>query len=213
MILVDNEILDRVKNSSKYKDVYYKRKDKPLIENFKEENLQSVSYDITITNKIKRFKNEFLTIDLNKSNDIDNSMREEDISNGYLLRPGEYVLVQLVEKLNMPDDLVGHIRPRSSFIKLGLVLSLQHINPSYSGQLQIGLYNATPNAVKIQSGLRIGQILFEKISGIINKENLYFIKKDSKYQGEEGFVSSKIHEELKEKVDEEYKNILKNIRG
>lgn len=213
LILVDNEILDRVNNYKKYKDVYYNRECRPLIENFKIESLQSVSYDIAITNRIKIFKNEFLTIDLSNSQDIDNCMREEDITCGYLLRPKEYILVQLAEILNLPDDLTGHIRPRTSFIKLGLILSFQHINPSYNGQLQIGLYNATPNVIKIEAGTKIGQIVFEKLSGNVNKDNLYCEKKNSKYQGEEGFVSSKIHEEFNKKVEEEYKNILKSIRG
>ena len=213
MILVDNEILDRVNNYKCYKDVYYNRQCKPLIENFKQESLQSVAYDITITNKIRRFKSEFSIIDLSRSNEIENSMKEEDISCGYLLKPKEYILVQLSEILNMPDDLTGHIRPRTSFIKLGLVLSFQHINPSYSGQLQIGLYNATSNVIKIQPDLKIGQLIFEKLSGKVNLNDLYFLKKDSKYQNEKGFTSSKIHEEIKQKIDEEYKNILKNIRG
>lgn len=211
MILVDNEILDRVKNFEKYKNVYYKRKSKPLIENFQDNNLQSVAYDVTITNNIKRFKNEFVTIDLSKSDDIDNCMQEEIITT-YLLRPNEYILVQLAEYINMPDDLTAHIRPRTSFIRLGLILSLQHINPSYNGQLQIGLYNATPNAIKIQPGIKIGQIVFETLNNEADKDKLYFMKKSSKYNGEKEFVSSKIHEEFKKEVEVEYNNILKRIR-
>lgn len=212
MILVDNEILDRVKNHEKYKHVYYKRDTKPLIENFQENNLQSVAYDVTITNKIKIFKNEFVTIDLSNGDEIDNCMKEETITS-YILRPGEYILVQLAEYINMPDDLTGHIRPRTSLIRLGLVLSFQHINPSYNGRLQLGLYNATPNAIKIRSEMKIGQVVFETLNGEPTQDNLYFVKKNSKYNAEDGFMSSKIHEEIKKEVQVEYSNILKRIRN
>lgn len=199
MILVDNQIKDRVYNPNNYEEVYSNREATPLIENFKVENLQSVSYDITITDKIRKFKDTFKKIQLNNKEDINNSFEEIDISYGYNMRPNEYVLIQLNEYLNMPDDLTAHLRPRTTFIKLGLVLSCQHINPSYNGQLQLGLYNATPFVIEITPGLIIGQIIFEQLADKADEENLYYKKKNAKYQNEKGFVGSKIYDELDEK--------------
>lgn len=211
MILVDNQIKDRVYNPNNYEHVYSDRKEEPLIKNFELENLQSVSYDITITNKIRKFKDTFKKIQLNNKEDIDNSFEEIDISYGYNLRPNEYILIQLNEYINMPDDLTAHIRPRTTFTKLGLILSCQHINPSYSGQLQLGLYNSTPFVIELTPNLKIGQIVFEQLAGKADKENLYYKKKNAKYQNEKGFVGSKIYDELNEKVLEEYKRIKDEI--
>lgn len=213
MIIVDVEIRDRIINYNNYKNVYDSREAKPIIENFKEENLQSASYDITITNKIRKFKDTFKRIRLNDKKEIEDSFEEVDISYGYDLRPNEYIMIQLNEFLNMPDDLAAHIRPRTTFNKLGLVLSSQHINPSYNGQLQLGIYNTTPFVIELTPNLKIGQIVFEKLSGEANKDNLYYKKDSSKYQNEKGFVGSKIYDEIEKKIDNEYERLKIKLLG
>lgn len=207
-MLVYDQILDRVNNHSAYKNVYSLKETKPLIENFNLNNLQSVSYDVSIGNVIMKFKDEFKTIYLNKRDDIDNLFKEESISLGYKLRPGEFILVRLNEKLNMPNDLAGHIRPRTTFNKLGLIITSQHINPSYSGYLQIGIKNETPNVIVLTPGLIIGQVIFETLDGEVKEEVLYNNKKDSKYQEEDKFIGSKVYDEDTIKMADELYNKL-----
>src|SRR5699024_5034067 len=158
-MLVYDQILDRVENHNKYEYAYEKGKTQRLIENFNIDRLQSVSYDVSISNKIMKFKDEFKTIYLDEKNDVESLFDEEDITRGYKLRTEEYILVRLNEILNMPNDLAGHIRPRTTFNKLGLIITSQHINPSYSGYLQIGIKNNTPNVVVLKPGLVIGQVV------------------------------------------------------
>ena len=52
--------------------------------------------------------------------------------------PNEYILVKTKEKFNFSCVLTGHIRPRTTFSRLGLILSDQHINPTFSGHLYLG---------------------------------------------------------------------------
>lgn len=207
MILVDNQLKDRIENYNKYKNVYSDREVKPLIEKFIEKNLQSASYDITMTNMIRKFKDEFRKVKLNDKSSIDDCFEEVDITYGYDLRPKEYILIQLNEYINMPDDLIAHIRPRTTFTKMGLILSHQHINPSYDGQLQLGLYNSTPYVIELVPDLIIGQLIFEQLSAEANKDNLYHKKKNAKYQHEKGFVGSKVYDEVTKQVDDEYERL------
>ena len=212
-MLVYDQILDRVENHSKYEYAYEKGKSKSLIENFNIDRLQSVSYDVSMSNKIMKFKDEFKTIYLDEKNDVENLFDEEDITRGYKLRPGEYILVKLNERLNMPNDLAGHIRPRTTFNKLGLIITCQHINPSYSGILQIGMKNNTPNVVVLKPGLVIGQVVFEVVDAEIREELLYKNKKDSKYQNEDDFVGSKVYdEETMQKANKLFDKIIKNLK-
>lgn len=190
-MLVYDQILERVKEYEKFGC------EKPMIEDFKEENLQSVSYDVTIGNKIRRFKNDMMTISLSNKSDIDDLYEEVSLDFEYKMRPGEFILARLEERVNMPNDIAGHVRPRTTFNKLGILITSQHINPSYSGNLQIGIMNCTPNAVIISSGLKIGQIVFEKVDGEIREDVLYKNKKDSKYHNEDDFVGSKVYDETK----------------
>ena len=81
-MLVYDQILDRVENHSKYEYAYEKGKSHSLIENFNIDRLQSVSYDVSMSNKIMKFKDEFKTIYLDEKNDVENLFDEEDISRG-----------------------------------------------------------------------------------------------------------------------------------
>lgn len=194
-MLVYDQILDRINNYVKYAHAYESGKPKQLIERFNINNLQSVSYDVSMGDKIRRFKDDIKTINLGIESDVDNLFEEIEIFKGYKLKPGEYVLVRLNEKVNMPNDLAAHIRPRTTFNKLGLIITSQHINPSYSGNLQIGIKNETPNTVVLVPELVIGQIVFDTLDGDIREDMLYKNKKSSKYHGENEFVGSKIYDE------------------
>lgn len=200
MILTDIDIRDRVFNSINYIKVYemdkFKSETVPLIEPFNEDQLEAASYDVKITNKITRFKNEFRKIKLQNQKNIDTCYETIDITNGYDLRPGEYILVKLRETINMPNDLTAHIRPRTSLNKIGILLSAQNINPSYCGALSLGVYNASPYVIEIKPGLAIGQVIFEKLAGRPSQKRLYINKSSAKYQNEKDFVGSKIYDDL-----------------
>ena len=209
MILVYDQILDRVKEFNKYKAVYAPEQCKPLIENFKEENLQSASYDVTISNTIMKQINNFKTIHTNNKVEIDSLFEEYKITQGYVLAPEEYILVKLNEKINMPDDLAGHLRSRTTFNKIGLVITSQHVNPSYNGHLQFGLKNTTNSAIEIAPNVVIGQLVSERLDDKVRDDALYRNKVNAKYQGESDFVKSKVYDEktIKE-VEEIYKKLL-----
>lgn len=209
MILVYDQILDRVENYRNYRDVYAENECRPLIENFNKDNLQSVSYDVSISDVIMKSSNNFRTIRLENKVDIDKLFVEQKITNGYILAPNEYILVRLNEKINMPDDLTAHIRPRTTFNKIGLIINCQHINPSYNGNLQFGLKNMCNNAIEIIPNLIIGQLVFETLGGKIAEDILYRNKKNAKYQGEDGFITSKVYDEsVKQTVKQLYENLL-----
>ncbi|MGL4571876.1 MAG: dCTP deaminase [Clostridium sp.] len=216
MILTDINIRDRIKNAKKYSGVYeidkFEGDEVKLIEPFNENQLESIAYDVKITNEITRFKNEYKKLKLDNKSSIDESYETIDITNGYELRPHEYILVKLKETINMPNDLVAHIRPRTSLNKIGIILSSQNINPSYCGRLSLAIYNASEYVIEIKPDLAIGQVVFEEITEIPTKEKLYINQKKAKYQNEIEFVGSKIYDDFQEQVDNEYKKILKKIR-
>lgn len=207
MILTDIEIRDRVENFEKY---YPK---KPLIESFLENNLKAASYDVSITNKIHKIKCIEKTIDLLNQKEIDNIYKEIDIAEGYTIKPDEFILVTLNEKINISSDLIAHIRPRTSLTRLGLVIAAQHCNPTYCGVLQLGVYNKTPNPIKIYSGLCIAQIVFEKLINIPSIHKWYENEENNKpkYQNESTFIGSKISAELQAKAKIEYKNMIDEL--
>lgn len=205
MVLSDKEIRDMIINYNKY-DM-----EKPIIETFDEERLQGASYDISMSNVIHRYKTEFRTIDLNNQNEIDSIYDEVEISNGYEIAPKEYILITLNETINLPSNIIAHVRPRTRFTRLGLILSDQHCNPTYSGRLQLGLFNATHYAVKIFPNLKIGQFVFEELKSVPSEDKWYRNSTDAIYNNEEKFIGSKISDEIKRKAETVYEGILKNL--
>ncbi|WP_092926116.1 dCTP deaminase [Romboutsia hominis] len=208
-MLVYDQILDRVLNYKKYEAVYKNEDARELIEDFNLDNLKSVSYDVTIGNFIRKFKGGSKTINLDNEYEVDDLYEEVDISNGYELKSGEFVLARLNERINMPDDLAGHIRPRTTFNKLGLIITFQHINPSYKGNLQIGIKNETPHTIILNPNLIIGQAVFETLDGIVREEKLYKNDGSAKYHNEDKFIGSKVYNDnVVKRAEELYSKII-----
>ena len=166
--------------------------EKNLIENFNLNNISSGSYDLTLSSKILKIKKTFKTIDLFDVSDIENMYEEIDISNGYILKHGECIFAVLKEKINLPRELVAHVRPRTSLSRLGLNVNMQHINSGYSGILNIAIYNMSPNNYVLKPDLRLGQIVFEEITDGLTDDLLYSNSTNSVYQNEDGLSGSKI---------------------
>lgn len=78
----------------------------------------------------------------------------------YVLKPGEYVLVKTVEKVNLPQDLAAHVYPRTTLHRSGVLLRTAPVSPGYCGELTFGMYNIGPLAVRFELGARLFHIQF-----------------------------------------------------
>ena len=204
MILTDKEIRKLCI------DTKFQRNSESLISPFSETALQSESYDLAIGNMVAVLKKEVKCISLYDQNDIDSMYEERELSiSGYTISPKEYLLVSLSEKINLPDNITAHIRPRTKFTRLGLLVSDQHCNSTYTGNLKIGLFNATDYAIKIYPGIRIAQMVFEELKSRPSEMKQYKNKKNAAYQNEEKFIGAKLSDEFEEKVLDTVNLLLK----
>ena len=178
MILTDKEIRELCLDKKN-------RKDRGgLIEPFSEDALQSESYDLAIGTEIEVLKKDVRCLSLLEQESIDSMYEEIDLAvSGYIISPKEYILVSLKEKVSLPDNITAHIRPRTRFTRLGLIVSDQHCNSTYSGKLRIGIFNATDYPIKIFPGIRIAQMVFEELKSKPSEEKMYKNKKNAVYQG------------------------------
>ena len=133
-----------------------------LISPFNETCLQGASYDVSMSDVIHVFKDDVRTIFLTDQNAIDSLYKEVIITDStpFILKPMEYILVTLKEAICIPSNMIAHIRPRTKFTRLGIIVSDQHCNPGYQGTLQIGLQNVSPNSIALTADMRIAQIVF-----------------------------------------------------
>lgn len=196
MVLTDKKIREYVE---KYKEHNIEH---PLIEGFVEERLQSESYDISITDQIMVPRKEIKCISLEDQNAVDSMYEKKHMENGeYIISPKEYMLVTVSERINLPDCLTAHIRPRTRFTRLGLIVSDQHCNSTYSGNLNLGIFNATEYPIKIKKGMRVAQIVFEELDGVPSEHKLYRNKENAAYQNEKGDRGANFEKEVNDFVD------------
>ena len=92
-------------------------------------------------------------------------LEEREIQKEIVVKPGQYYLVQTVEEINTPLDLMPLVHTRTSLFRAGLLLLNSKTDPGYKGKLTMGLTNLSPFAVKLQMGARICNIVFHKITG------------------------------------------------
>lgn len=202
MILTDKDIRALCMSENKNKN--------GLIAPFSENALQSESYDLAIGNRIAVLKKEVCCIDVTKQKDIDSIYNEMELPmSGYVISPKEYVLVSLKENISLPDNITAHIRPRTRFTRMGLIVSDQHCNSTYEGNLKIGLFNATDYAIKIFPGVRVAQIVFEELKTTPSEGKQYKNKINAAYQNEQQFIGGIAAEDFNKTVSAAVDYLLK----
>jgi deoxycytidine triphosphate deaminase len=145
-----------------------------LIENVDKNNVQPSGVDLRVK-KIYKLKNGgYLGVKNRQTPNVD--LISENIGDKITLEPNEFVLVETMEKVNMPKDLLALILPRSSLFRCGVSLHTAVVDPGFIGTLTFGMKNLSDHPFEIEIGSKIGQIVFEEVKG---NEKLY----NGKYQG------------------------------
>jgi len=146
----------------------------PLIENVDEKNIQPSGVDLRVK-CIYRLKNGgYMGIEKRNMPDVENV--SDKIGEKLILKPNEFVLVETMEKVNMPNDLMAIVLPRSSLFRCGVSLHTAVIDPGFVGTLTFGMKNLSNFPFEIEIGTKVGQIVFEEVKG---NNKLY----NGKYQG------------------------------
>ena len=112
----------------------------------------------------------------------------------FILHPGEFVLGQTLEWVELPDDLVSRLEGKSSLGRLGLLIhsTAGYVDPGWKGNLTLELSNVANLPIALYYGMRIGQISFFRMSSPV--ERPYGTKElGSRYQGQSEPTASAFH--------------------
>jgi deoxycytidine triphosphate deaminase len=147
---------------------------KKLVENVDENNIQPSGVDLRVK-AVYRLKNGgYLGVKDRRTPDIE--VVDKEVGRKVVLNPNEFVLVETMEKVNMPNDISAIVLPRSSLFRCGASLHTAVVDPGYIGTLTFGMKNLSQFPFEIEIGSKIGQIVFEEVKG---NTKLY----NGKYQG------------------------------
>ncbi len=110
------------------------------------------------------------------------AMVRRDAATPFIVHPGEFVLGTTLERLVVPDDLVGQLDGRSSLGRLGIIIhsTAGFIDPGFQGNVTLEISNLNNIAVALYPGMRICQLSFEPLSSAATLP--YARRRASKYQ-------------------------------
>lgn len=187
MIIVDKQIKERVSQGQL------------IVENYKEENVGAVSYDIT----------------------LDKVITEDGEKNTYELVPGEVVYVKSLEKIKIPENMMGRVTEKNSRMRQGLVVAAPCYQPGHTTYMFLRIQNVSADIITIRSGIQIAQIMFETLAetpdvpynqnttSSYNDETQYirFGRYESEYKADMKKYQA-VKEDLENKETKIYANIL-----
>jgi dCTP deaminase len=135
-------------------------------------DLQPSSVDLHLDHAFRVFRNNrYPYIDVRQPQpDLTELLRIGD-DEPFILHPGEFVLGQTLEWVELPDDLVARLEGRSSLGRLGLLIhsTAGYVDPGWKGNLTLELSNVANLPIALYAMMRIGQISFFKMSSPVER--------------------------------------------
>jgi dCTP deaminase len=165
MILADVDIDHIIKSGKAF-----------LVNPYNEEMLQCCSIDLTLGEELKTINGK--CIDLTQDS--------------YKLKPNEFILGCTSETIHVPRDLMARVEGRSSIGRLGVMIHVTAglIDPNFTGQITLEIYNASDKPFELIHGDSICQIVFETLSSPCMRP-YGSAELGSKYQNSKGCVTSR----------------------
>lgn len=184
MILVDRDIKARAE------------KGQLISAGFSEENINSISYDLTIESIIS----------------------ESGLLDVCDVAPNEYVLIQTKEVLSIPQDIMGRIAEKNSKMRLGLKVDGPHYHPGHeSTKAYLRVYNISKNIITVKAGDKIAQIIFEELKSVPEHPYSSTFQHEMQYVGLGQYKNEyderiksfhKVKDDIEHKEQQIYSNIL-----
>ena len=137
----------------------YIRDGKLIIDPLRDDSIRENGVDLRFSGKIGVFKSTKVFVPGESNPDNFFQIMEVD---KYILNPGDSIIFSTEEYIKMPNNLIGFINLRSSFARLGLILSPTIIDAGFDGVLTVGL-SSTKIPVLIRRGDRILHIIFSEL--------------------------------------------------
>lgn len=172
MVLSDGEIIDYIEQR------------KLIVTPLNNDQIQPASIDF-------RLGNTFCVIENNESNVIklgDRVNYKTFTQESYMLPPGQFVLASSLEYVSLPADVAAFVEGRSSLGRIGLFIqNAAWVEPGFSGEITLEIFNASNYTIELCAGYRIGQLIFVKTQESVLHPY------SGKYQNQRGATGSLEH--------------------
>lgn len=171
-----------------------------VIEPLDESLIQPSSIDVRISNLFRVFRNHTAgVIDVKQDMaGLTELVEVADEADPFMLHPGEFVLGSTLERIAVPDDLVGRVEGKSSLGRLGLLIhsTAGFVDAGFDGHITLELANVASLPITLYPGMKIGQVSFMQMTTPAQRPYGSGAK-GSKYQGQKGPTPSRYFENFR----------------
>jgi len=171
-----------------------------VVDPLADRDIQPSSIDLHIDRYFRVFRNHTMrVIDVKEDQEELTELVEIGGEDSLILHPGEFVLGSTLERVAIPDDVVGRLEGKSSLGRLGLLIhsTAGFIDPGFDGQLTLELSNVANLPITLYPGMKIGQISFLQMT--TPAEHPYGSREaGSKYQHQVGPRPSRYFENFRQ---------------
>lgn len=154
MPLSDREIVSLLKNRTIV-----------ITPHVRDDQIGQASIDLTLSDSFWTFKKKYAgkKVDLEKVSFSDAT--EEKKANSITLKPGELVLGITKEKITLPPNIMGILEGRTRYARMGLAVHVTSsiVQPGSSNRQVLEIVNMAPFPIVLHTGMRVSQIVFEKL--------------------------------------------------
>jgi len=144
-------------------------KDKNLVTGLSErelENPEGAGFDLRIGELYEAKGQGFLGVTERETPEMKLIAKfEEGKTTEVRLNPHTYYVMKTVEDVNMPEDLLAIMTPRSTLFRSGVFIFGGQVPPGYKGGLNMGIYNFREEPFRLEMGARMVHIMFFEVKG------------------------------------------------
>ncbi len=143
-----------------------------VIEPFDPVDIQPASIDVHLGDGFRVFRNSrYPFIDPNVSQPELTELITASVAEPFVLHPGEFVLATTLEKVTLPDNILGRLEGKSTLGRIGLLIhsTAGYVDPGWVGYLTLELSNVANLPILLTPGMKIGQLAFEQLSTPVDR--------------------------------------------
>ena len=170
-----------------------------VIEPMDESCIQPASVDIHLDRAIRIFKpwKPPYYIDLRQELNELTEVEEIPEMGHFALGPGQFVLGSTVERVELPDDIIGRLEGKSSLGRIGLLIhaTAGYVDPGWRGKLTLELSNVSAIPILLYPGMKISQISFHRMTTPADRP-YGSPGLGSKYQGQDAPTPTRFYQEF-----------------
>jgi dCTP deaminase len=149
----------------------YLKEDILSIDPIEESQIGPASVDLTLSDNWYFFNREYFgkNVDLSK---VDfKAVFTKKKADKVQLNPGEMCLGKTLEKIRLPNNIIGKLEGRSRFARMGIIIHTTSavVHPGSNNHQILEIVNLAPFSITLYKGMRISQVLFDELRSPTSK--------------------------------------------